>query len=59
MKKLDISGAHQLEASDFERYLKLFKDGLSEEHTMMMRDMFMVHNPHNPQSDADVELGME
>jgi hypothetical protein len=34
MKKPDISGAKQLEASDFERYLKLFKDGLSEEHTM-------------------------
>jgi D-arabinose 1-dehydrogenase-like Zn-dependent alcohol dehydrogenase len=53
MKKLGISGAMQLEASDFERYLKLLKEGLIEEWIVMIRDMFMVHTPH-PDTDTDL-----
>jgi hypothetical protein len=44
MKKLGITKAQQLEATDFERYLKLFKEGLSEEQTKVIQDLFKVHD---------------
>jgi hypothetical protein len=41
MRKLGIFGESQLEASNFERYLKLFNEGLTEEQVKLIKELFM------------------
>jgi hypothetical protein len=40
MKKLGFIGAQQMEAADFEQYLRTFKEGLSIEQVKMIQDLF-------------------
>jgi hypothetical protein len=45
MKKLNIPVAQQLEAVDFEQYLRTFKDGLSVEQVKMIQYLFGEQEP--------------
>jgi hypothetical protein len=40
MRKLGIAKDQHIESDDFEAYLKLFMDGLSEEHVWMIKELF-------------------
>jgi hypothetical protein len=40
MKKLSISGKGQLQSSDFERYMQMFKEGLSERQVQLILEPF-------------------
>jgi hypothetical protein len=41
MRKLGVFRESQLEASDFERYLKIFNEGLKEEQVKLIKELFM------------------
>jgi hypothetical protein len=45
MCKLGIVRGPHVEAADFDHYLWLFKEGLTEEQVQMVRDMFAFHEP--------------
>jgi hypothetical protein len=40
MKKLGISSEGQLQSSDFERYLQLFKEGLTKRQVRLILELF-------------------
>jgi hypothetical protein len=41
MRKLGVFRESQLEASDFERYLEIFNEGLKEEQVKLIKELFM------------------
>jgi hypothetical protein len=45
MRKLGISSVEQLQAQDFEKYLQLFNDGLSEDQANLIKQLFMDRFP--------------
>jgi hypothetical protein len=40
MHKMGVSTGQQLESADFDKYLKLFEEGLSLEQVKMIRELF-------------------
>jgi hypothetical protein len=43
MRKLGLATGTHVESEDFNRYLKAFKDGLTEEHVKLIRELFNEH----------------
>jgi hypothetical protein len=41
MQKLRLATTTHVESKDFEKYLALFKDGLSEEQVELIKELFM------------------
>jgi hypothetical protein len=44
MKKLCISTEPSLEMVDFERYINLFNDGLTEAQVKLIKELFLINN---------------
>ncbi|OEL17370.1 hypothetical protein BAE44_0021611 [Dichanthelium oligosanthes] len=53
MHKMGLSGHSQLESSDFDRYVKIFKNGLSEEQVKQIRELFSSSVPAPVEADAE------
>ncbi|OEL22976.1 hypothetical protein BAE44_0016005, partial [Dichanthelium oligosanthes] len=45
MRKLRLSGEAQLETANFDRYIQLFQNGLSEDQTKLIGDLFVCSVP--------------
>ncbi|OEL37854.1 hypothetical protein BAE44_0001127 [Dichanthelium oligosanthes] len=45
MRKLGLSGDSQLESGDFDRYIQMFKNGLTEEQTKLISELFVCSVP--------------
>jgi hypothetical protein len=45
MQKLGLAEAEHVESSDFNRYLDLFRDGLTDAHVQLIRELFLNRVP--------------
>jgi hypothetical protein len=45
MRKLGVARGPHVEATNFDHYLRLFKEGLTEEQVQMARDLFACCDP--------------
>jgi hypothetical protein len=43
MRKLGLVTGEHVESEDFDRYLKTFKDGMTEEQVNLIRELFKEH----------------
>jgi hypothetical protein len=55
MKKLGISSEPQLDAADFERYISIFENGLTDEQIMLIRELFQADDAPLAGALADQE----
>ncbi|OEL29004.1 hypothetical protein BAE44_0009977 [Dichanthelium oligosanthes] len=58
IRKMGLAADDELEPSDFDRYAQIYKDGLTEEQTRLIRELFSHLGPSSVQ-EADTEGGAE
>jgi hypothetical protein len=53
MKKLGLITGEHVESDEFNQYIKLFHDGLSEDQEKMIDELFMNKVPAQPEVEVD------